>query len=242
MPVAVSRAYGKAGVRSDRVASAGERNCDDEASAILALPLAVSLALRAATPVAAQVTTGTIVGTDQRRQRRRARCHHHGTGSEQGDDLELRDRRHRQLHGVLSGAGHLCGRSQRPGLQEVDSRRHHPAGQPAGARRHHAGSGTHRGDDDGGVVGAARARRLLGGRHGHRRAGDQGVAAERPQFRDAGLSVAGHHAWPGGREPVGREHVQPARRVELQRARTSGERQRAGSSTASTTTSTRSTP
>ena len=39
--------------------------------------------------------------------------------------------------------------------------------------------------------------RFVRGRHGHRGAGDQGAAAERPQLRDAGLPDARHHARPG---------------------------------------------
>ena len=73
---------------------------------------------------------------------------------------------------------------------------------------------------------AAAAHRLVGGRHGHRGARDQGAAAERAQLRGAGLPDARRHARPGRREPVRRQHLQPARRVELQRARPSGQRQR----------------
>ena len=49
---------------------------------------------------------------------------------------------------------------------------------------------------------------------------------ERAQLRDAGVPRARRDARAGGREPVGREHLQPARGVELQRARPAGERQR----------------
>ena len=38
--------------------------------------------------------------------------------------------------------------------------------------------------------------------------------------------VPGDHAGPGGREPLRRQHLQPARRVELQRARPAGQHQR----------------
>ena len=62
--------------------------------------------------------------------------------------------------------------------------------------------------------------------HRHRRARHQGTAAERAELRGAGVSDARDHARAGGREPVGREHVQSARRVELQRARPSGQRER----------------
>ena len=79
--------------------------------------------------------------------------------------------------------------------------------------------GTVIGDDDGRRQRAGRANRFLGGRHGHRGDGDQGAAAERPELRHAGVSGARHHAGTGGREPLGREHVQPARRLQLQCAR-----------------------
>ena len=49
---------------------------------------------------------------------------------------------------------------------------------------------------------------------------------ERAQFRDAGLPRARRHPGSGRREPLGCEHVQPTRGVELQRARPAGEHQR----------------
>ncbi len=76
------------------------------------------------------------------------------------------------------------------------------------------------------VRGAARPDRFIGSRHRHRGTGDQGIAAQRPELRDAGVSDAWRDARSGRREPLGREHVQPARRVELQRPRAPGERQR----------------
>ncbi len=89
-----------------------------------------------------------------------------------------------------------------------------------------ARGGRHRRNDHRCRRSAAAADGLVRGRDGHRGAGDQGAAAERPQLRHPGLPDAGHHPRTGQREPVGGEHVQPAGRLELQRARPPGQRQR----------------
>ena len=162
----------------------------------------------------------------QRRQRHRAARHRHHPRSEQGHVGHVRDRRHRQLHRAVPDTRHLRRRSQRAGLQEMGPRRRDPPGEPARARRRRAGGGGRRGNHDRHGGGAAAAHRFVRGRHRHRGARDQGAAAERPELRGARLPDAGHHARAGRREPVRRQHLQPARRVELQRARPSGQRQR----------------
>ena len=107
-----------------------------------------------------------------------------------------------------------------PGIQEVGAPRHRAAGQrAASASTRRSRWARSRRPRRSVAERAARANRLVGGRHRHRGAGDQGTAAQRPQLRHARLPGAGHHAGPGGREPLRREHLQSARRLELQRAR-----------------------
>ncbi len=127
---------------------------------------------------------------------------------------------------LVPGAGHLRGVGRVAGLQDVGTPRDRAAGERSAQNRCHAGGGGADGRDDRDCRVAARAHRLVRGRDRDRGEGDQGTAVERPQFRDARLPRAGHHAGAGGREPVRRQHLQSARRVELQRARQSGQLQR----------------
>ena len=92
--------------------------------------------------------------------------------------------------------------------------------------RRHARGGDGGGRDDRDWRIAARAHRLVRGRDRDRGEGDQGTAAEWTELRRPRLPGAGDHAGAGRREPVGRQHLQSARRVELQRARQSGQLQR----------------
>ena len=161
-----------------------------------------------------------------RPERHRPRRNRDDSRGQPGDRQQLRDRRDRQLHRAVPHARNLRGRGERAGLPALAPGRRDPAGQPARARGRDARSRRYRGDHDGHGRSAAAEDRFVRGRDGHRRAGDQGAAAERPQLRDAGLPDAGHHAWAGQREPVGRQHLQSPRRLELQRARPPGQRQR----------------
>ena len=182
--------------------------------------------LTSAAPDARQVTTGTIVGTVT-----------DSNGIVPGATVTIREvNRGTSDTFVTDASGSYTAPFLTPGTYTVEvsvagfkkwvARRRHPPGQPARARRRHARGRRHRRNHHGRRVGAAAPDRFVRSRHGHRGAGDQGAAAERPQLRGPGLPDARDHARPGGREPVGRQHLQPARRVELQRARPSGQRQR----------------
>ena len=141
-------------------------------------------------------------------------------------DHDARDRRERRLYRAVPGARDLRGAGGAPGIQDLDPSRHHPAGHRPRARRRGAGSGHDQRGHHGGRECPGRAHRFLGSRHGHRGDGDQGTAAERPELRHARVPGTGDHAGPGGREPLRREHLQPARRRQLQCARVAGELQR----------------
>ena len=77
---------------------------------------------------------------------------------------------------------------------------------------------------------------------GDRGARDARAAPQRAQLRPARVPRPRRHSRPGRREPVRRLHLQPARRFQLQRPRLRRPTRTPGSSTASTTTSTPSTP
>ena len=159
-------------------------------------------------------------------ERRRARRLDHHQGSQPRNVGYVGHRRERHLHGALSHARHLLRRGQCPRIQEVGAHRRRVAGQPARPRRRHARSRRHRRNHHGRCVSPAAADRFVGSRHRHRGAGDQRAPAQRPELCDARLSDAGGHTRTSGREPLRREHLQSARRLELQRPRPSGQRQR----------------
>ena len=138
----------------------------------------------------------------------------------------LRHGRGRHLHGafLIPGTYEVEVKS---GLQEVRPRRASSCRSTsarastsrwrwAGSRRHDGGRPRRRSlRTDSSEVGTVIEERAV-----------KRTAAQRPQLRDARLPDARRHARAGRREPLGREHLQPARRVELQRARPSGQHQR----------------
>ena len=156
----------------------------------------------------------------------RTRRTSHGPRGQPEHDDSTHHRCGRRLHRAVPGAGHLRGIGRTAGIQVVDSPRDRAAGERSAQNRRQARSGHGDGIHDGHGGVAARANRLVRGRDRDRREGDQGIAAERTQLRGARLPGAGDHAGAGGREPLGRQHLQPARRVELQRARQPGQLQR----------------
>ena len=161
-----------------------------------------------------------------RQRRRRARRDRHHAQRQPRHDHDVHDRRRRRLHGAVPRARHLCRRSRDAGLQEMGAQRHRAGSEPTGPRRCAARSRYARGDHHRGRDRAAAANGVVGGRRGGRGEGDSRAAAELAQLRVAGVPRARRHAWTGRREPLRCEHVQPARRVELQRARPSGQHQR----------------
>ncbi len=191
----------------------------------------------------AQVATGSIVGVRRRFEQpdRARRAGHDPQRRTEHVDVS-RDRRQRRLFGAVSRAGHIRSPGGVTGIQDLAAQRPRAAGQRSAAYRRGARSGRTRRDHHGPGERAGRAQRFVRSRHGDRGDGDQGTAAQRPQLRDAGLPRAGYHAGAGEREPLRRaaRSTRAARRIstrsDIRRIRT------AGSSTASTTASSRSTP
>ncbi len=184
-------------------------------------------ALMTATSVAAQVTTGTIVGTVS-----------DTNGVVPGANVTIREVieehlghvRHgpeRQLLGALPHAGHLRGRGPRAGIQEVGAGRRHPAGQSACARRRRARGrrASRRPPPSGAEAPLLRTD-----------SSEVGTVIEERAIKElplngrnfATLVYLSPGITPGqaGENLSGREHVQSAWRVELQRARPPGQRQR----------------
>ena len=184
-------------------------------------------AICSAATVSAQVTTGSIVGTVSDTQGQVV----------PGATVVIKEVGKQTSTTVVTDAngaytapflnpGHLRGRGRAHRLQEVRPPGHHGPGQrPRPRRRQPRGRPADR-SDHGHRGGAAGQDRIVRGRHGHRGEGHPRAAAERPQLRLAGLPRARRDAGPAGREPLRRQHVQPARRVQLQRPRPAGQHQR----------------
>ena len=187
----------------------------------------VVVALLSAAPVHAQVTTGTIVGTVSDPNGDRSRRHgHHSRGEPAVRPTRSSPTAPAPTPRRFSPPAPMRSKSASQGFKkwvrdgvilQVNQRARVDVPLEVGR---------HRGDHDGHRSGTAAPDRFVGGRHGHRRPGVQDLPLNSAELRDAGLPDARRHARTGGREPLGRQHLQPSRRVELQRARPSGQRQR----------------